>query len=256
MDARKRDYRSLGRVGVQRGPGGRARVQISGMTEPARLERGASRDGTPLGDVEFVVVDLETTGTGAWRGERVTEVAAVRVHRGRVTPLFESLVNPGRPIPSFITRLTGISDATVRDAPSFGEIAGELAFHLADRVFVAHNALFDWSFLEAEYARIASGDIRRLVPAQVCTVRLARRLLRHLPRRNLDAVCDYYGVDIAHRHRAMGDAEATAHVLVGLLRDAERAGLGSLEALLKVGRRRPRRRRTSLLTWSDGSSGA
>lgn len=212
--------------------------------------------GTPLDGVEFVVVDLETTGTGAWRGERVTEVAAVGVHRGRVTPLFQSLVNPGRPIPSFITRLTGISDEMVRGAPSFGEIAGELAFHLADRVFVAHNALFDWSFLEAEYTRIASGDIRRLVPAQVCTVRLARRLLRHLPRRNLDAVCAHYGVDILHRHRAMGDAEATAHVLVGLLRDADRAGIWSLEALLKAGRRRPPRRRTALPTWSDGSPGA
>ncbi len=233
----------------------RVRMQISGMNAPLRREGDESRDGTPLDDVEFVVVDLETTGTGAWRGERVTEVAAVRVHRGRVTPLFESLVNPGRPIPWFVTRLTGISDDLVRDAPSFGEIAGELAFHLADRVFVAHNALFDWSFLEAEYSRVALGDIRRLVPAQMCTVRLARRLLRHLPRRNLDAVCDHYGVDIARRHRAMGDAEATAHVLVGLLRDAERAGLWSLEAVLKAGRRRPRRRRTAFPAWSDGSPG-
>lgn len=226
------------------------------MSEPARSGPAALPGGTPLDDVEFVVVDLETTGTGAWRGERVTEVAAVRVHRGRVTPLFASLVNPGRPIPWPVTRLTGISDELVRDAPPFGQIAGELAFHLADRVFVAHNALFDWSFLEAEYARIASGNIRRLVPARVCTVRLARRLLRHLPRRNLDAVCAHYGVDNAHRHRALGDAEATAHVLVALLRDADRAGIGSLEALLKVGGRRPRRRRSALPTWSDGAPGA
>lgn len=226
------------------------------MGEPARVRPDEPPAGTRLDDAEFVVVDLETTGTGAWRGERVTEVAAVRVHRGRVTPLFASLVNPGRPIPWFITRLTGISDEMVREAPPFGAIAGELAFHLAGRVFVAHNARFDWSFLEAEYSRIASGDIRRLVPAQVCTVRLARRLLRHLPRRNLDAVCAHYGVDIAHRHRAMGDAEATAHVLLGLLRDADRAGLSSLEALLKAGRRRPRRRRPVLPTWSDGSPGA
>lgn len=215
-------------------------------------------EGTPLDTTEFVVVDVETTGTGARRGDRVTDIAAVLVRGRRVETVFESLVNPRQPIPPFITALTGISDAMVRGAPTFDEIAGELAAHLAGRVFVAHNAAFDWTFLRSEYSRLAVADIETLVPAQLCTVRLARRMLRHLPRRNLDAVCAYYGIDITGRHRAAGDAEATARVLVRLIYDAERAGIWSLERLLKYGRRVPRARskRTAMPTWSDGAAGA
>jgi DNA polymerase-3 subunit epsilon len=209
---------------------------------------------TSFDDTEFVVVDLETTGTGSSRGDRVTEVAAVLVHRGTVEPLFESLVNPGQPIPWYITQLTGIDDAMVRDAARFTDIAGELAAHLAGRVFVAHNAAFDWAFLRAEYARVAPDSLDTLVPLRLCTVRLARRLLRHLPRRNLDAVCAYYGIANDGRHRAAGDALATARVLIRLLRDAERAGVHTLEELTRHSAMRPRR--TALPAWSDGAEGA
>ncbi|HVZ50044.1 MAG TPA: 3'-5' exonuclease [Gemmatimonadaceae bacterium] len=214
--------------------------------------------GTPLDRVEFAVVDLETTGTGARHGHRVTEIAIVTVRGRHVQPVFQTLVNPQRAIPWFITQLTGINDAMVRRAPTFAEVAGDVASHLAGRVFVAHNAAFDWTFLEAEYARLTSGGLAALASAQLCTVRLARRLLRHLPRRNLDAVCAHYGIAIDGRHRAGGDAVATAQVLVGLLRDAERAGIWSLEGLMKYGRRRvPRKkRRTAMPTWSDGADGA
>jgi DNA polymerase-3 subunit epsilon len=202
-------------------------------------------------------VDVESTGTGAWRGERITDVAVVHVKNRKVTTLFQSLVNPERPIPPYITDLTGITNAMVRRAPTFDAIAGELAGHLADRVFVAHNAAFDWSFLEAEYARLGRTDLGTLVPAQLCTVRLARRVLRHLPRRNLDAVCAHYGVTIANRHRALGDAEATARVLVQLIRDAERAGVWSLERLLRHAKRRKKqRKRSAMPTWTDGAAGA
>lgn len=212
-------------------------------------------EGTPHAAVDFIVVDVETTGTGAIRGDRVTEVAAVHVKGGVVTPAFSSLVNPGRPIPWFITDLTGISDAMVRGAPTFSDIAGELAAHLAGRVFVAHNAAFDWGFLNAEFSRVASGAFESLVPARLCTVRLARRLLRHLPRRNLDAVCAHYGIGNDGRHRAAGDAHATARVLVNLLGDADRAGLWSLESLTRYAAvRRPKRRAAP--TWSDGADGA
>jgi DNA polymerase-3 subunit epsilon len=142
-----------------------------------------------LDTAEFVVVDLETTGTGPLQGARITEAAVVLVRGTEVRPLFQSLVNPERPIPYFITRLTGIDDAMVAGAPTFREIAGELAAHLAGRVFVAHNAAFDWGFLQAEFSRISPGGIDALVPTRLCTVRLARRILRQLPRRNLDAVC-------------------------------------------------------------------
>lgn len=219
----------------------------------------APSPGTPFADVSFLVVDVETTGISAWAGDRVTEVAAVFVKGGRVEEAFHSLINPGRPIPPFITGLTGIDDAMVKDAPRFAEIAGEFAQHLVGRVFVAHNARFDWNFLSAEYERVARAPLDALTNDQLCTVRLARRLLAHLPRRNLDAVANHYGVEIDGRHRAMGDARATAHVLVGLLRDAERHGLHTWEALDEVMRRRTskaRAKRSAMPRYSDGREGA
>jgi DNA polymerase-3 subunit epsilon len=214
--------------------------------------------GTPFSEVQFLVVDVETTGISAWAGDRVTEVAAVFVKGGQVEEAFHSLVNPGRPIPSFITGLTGIDDAMVKDAPRFGEIAGEFAQHMVGRVFVAHNARFDWNFLSAEYHRVASAPLDSLTGDQLCTVRLARRFLAHLPRRNLDAVAHHYGVTIDGRHRAMGDARATAHVLVGLLKDAERHGLYTWEALDEVMSRRTSRarvKRTAMPRSTDGREG-
>jgi DNA polymerase-3 subunit epsilon len=213
----------------------------------------------PFARVPFVVVDVETTGTSSHGTDRVTEVAAVTVENGVVTDAFHSLVNPGRPIPWFITNLTGISDAMVRDAPTFETIAGEFAVHLVDHVFVAHNAAFDWGFITHEFGRVSPIPIGDLVAAQLCTVRLARRLLPFLPRRNLDAVAHHYGVPIEGRHRALGDARATARVLLGLLRDADRRDLSTVGDLLAFLDRRTanaRRRRSALPSSSDGREGA
>lgn len=210
-----------------------------------------------LHTLPFVVVDVETTGGQPWGVDRVTEVAAVYVDGDRVEVAFESLINPGRPIPWHITRLTGISDAMVREAPRFEDIAGEFAAHLVGRVFVAHNASFDFGFLDAEFSRVAPTPLGSLVTGQLCTVRLARRLLSHLPRRNLDAVSAHYGVSISDRHRASGDALATAQVLRGLLRDASHRGVhtwGDLDALLSRGT--SRRKRTAWPGSSDGAEGA
>ena len=196
----------------------------------------------------FVVVDVETTGSSPRTGDRVTEVAAVVVEDGRIEEAFQSLVNPGRPIPAFITGLTGISDAMVASAPSFLEIIDVLAQTLSARTFVAHNAPFDWGFLSMEFARADRAEA--LGGAPLCTVRLARRLLAHLPRRNLDSVAYHYGIEIESRHRALGDARATAQVLLGLLRDAERQhGIETLDALQEWLAKRPsatRARRTAM----------
>jgi DNA polymerase-3 subunit epsilon len=194
-----------------------------------------------LENLSYVVVDLETTGNQHYAGDRVMEVAAVVVKGGRIVHVFESLVNPERPIPQFVSRLTRITWSMVKDAPKFSEIEPELLDVLSGHVFVAHNSNFDWRFLSAEVLR-SSG--RELVGRRLCTVRLARQLLPQLPRRSLDHVARYYGVEIKNRHRAGGDAVATAHCLIRLMDDAADRGLltwSDVSAL--VGRMRGRRKK-------------
>lgn len=177
----------------------------------------------------FAVVDVETTGTRARRGDRIIEIAVVI--EGHVA--FHSLVNPGVSIPPFVATLTGISDAMVREAPSFDAVADGLLDALRDTVFVAHNARFDWAFVSAEVER-ARGLL--LQGPRVCTMRLARRLLPDLPRRNLDTVTHHFGITIEGRHRAVGDAVAAARVLDRLLGVAKERGAVSLADLMTGGR--------------------
>jgi DNA polymerase-3 subunit epsilon len=190
------------------------------------------------------VVDVETTGTRAGHGDRVTEIAVVAVHEGNVQVAFASLVNPERAIPSFVTQLTQITDAMVRDQPTFGELADEVLAALAGRVFVAHNVRFDWGFVARELRRTRDLDLEG---PRLCTVQLARRLLPGLRHRNLDAVATYFGVEIAQRHRAQDDALATAAVLRRLLDLARERGAETLDDLTRLGRR-ARRRRSALPT--------
>ena len=210
-----------------------------------------------LHTLPYVVVDVETTGGQPWGVDRVTEVAAVHVDGAAVSVAFHSLINPGRPIPWHITRLTGIDDAMVREAPRFEDVAGELAAHLVGRVFVAHNAPFDFGFLDSEFSRVAPTPLASLVMGQLCTVRLSRKLLSHLPRRNLDAVSAHYGVEITDRHRASGDALATAEVLKGLLRDASHRGVHTWDDMdVLLSRRTSRAKRTAWPRSSEGADGA
>jgi DNA polymerase-3 subunit epsilon len=214
-------------------------------TEPAvRVPRPGDDD--PLHSLSYVVVDVETTGGNPYSGHRITEIAAVVVRDGKVQePVFETLVNPERSIPPMITALTNISWDMVRDKPPFRDLCGDVVQALQGHVFVAHNAAFDWKFVTAEIER-ASGQTMR--GRKLCTVRLARRLLPQLPRRSLDWVSRHYGVEISARHRAAGDAVATAHCLVRLLRDARDRGIstwGDLEMLLDARTGAARRRRKS-----------
>ncbi|HEX2203870.1 MAG TPA: 3'-5' exonuclease [Longimicrobium sp.] len=196
-----------------------------------------------LRDEEWVVVDLETTGGTPLRGHRVTEVAAVHVSGGRITHTYSTLVNPERPIPSMITSLTGITQGMVAGAPRFHEVAGRVRDAIAGRVFVAHNAAFDWRFLGHEMEH-ATGC--RPAGRQLCTVRLARKLLPELPSRSLDALSLYFGVEIESRHRALDDAVATAHVLLRLLDMLEERGAADWEGLeIVLGRRAKRKKRTA-----------
>ncbi len=198
----------------------------------------------------YVVVDVETTGTRAMDGDRVMEVAVVRVRGGKAEVVFDSLINPERPIPGMISSLTNITHDMVRGAPVFADIASKLAAVLEGNVFVAHNAAFDWRFLSLEMLR-ATG--RPLAGTRLCTVRMARRLVPGLRRRSLDAVTAFYGITITARHRAGGDAVATAEVLTRLLTAARDAGLTTF-ADLRSYLRAPRRSRARPLAMPHGTA--
>ena len=194
--------------------------------------------------LSFTVVDVETTGGSPDAGHRVTEIAAVRVENGQVRDVFQTLINPERSIPPFITSLTSISWEMVKDAPKFRDVCDELLARMEGTVFVAHNAAFDWRFISSEVAR-ATG--KRIEGRRLCTVRLARAVLPQLRRKSLDWVANHYGVEIEGRHRAGGDALATAHCLLRMLRSAatdhECSTWSHLERLAgnRGVRRRPRR---------------
>ena len=189
--------------------------------------------GVPLADVRFAVVDVETTGMRARGDDRVTEIAVVHCQGGTVELAFESLVNPGRPIPHFIEKLTGISDEAVAHAPRFEDIADQVVAALAGRVFVAHNARFDWSFVSSEIERCQAFEIRM---PKLCTVRLVRRLVPELERRSLDSVMFYFGLETDRRHRAAGDAIVTAQALQKLIARAQLVGIVTWEDLDQVAR--------------------
>jgi DNA polymerase-3 subunit epsilon len=197
-----------------------------------------------LSDVEFAVVDVETTGSGLNRGDRVMEVAVVHVKGGEATTALDMLVNPQRAVSPFVERLTGIRWDELHERPTFADVAPMIAESLEGRVFVAHNVRFDWRFLSMEL-QMATG--RPLHGSKLCTVKMARRLVPHLPRRSLDALAWHYDVSIIGRHRAGGDARATARVLQHLLRDAHRQGIDTLDHLNAFMRlQRPRPKRTAL----------
>ena len=180
-------------------------------------------------------IDLETTGTTA-TGDRITEIGIVRVEDGELAEEWSTLVNPGRSIPEEIQALTGITNAMVRDAPTFAQVAGEVRERLEGHLFVAHNARFDWGFVDHALRR-ARGVL--LAGSRLCTVRLARRLVPGLPSAGLDALIERFQLEMPARHRAAGDALATADLLQRLLGMAREKGARTLADV--EGMVRPRR---------------
>ena len=153
-------------------------------------------------DLPLVFLDLETTG-GTATFDRITEVGLIEVDKGVQTDVWSSLVNPQTRISGFIESLTGISNAMVADAPRFADIAKRLYARLEDRVLVAHNARFDYSFLKNEFAR-AGIDYRARV---LCTVKLSRALYPEHRQHTLDSLIARHNLTCNARHRALGDTE-------------------------------------------------
>jgi DNA polymerase III subunit epsilon len=152
--------------------------------------------GEPL-----VFVDIETNGLNHIRG-RVIEVAAIRIEEGRVVREFNQLIDPGAPLPQFITNLTGITETDLQGAPLFVAVADELLEVMQGAIFVAHNVRFDYSFLKQEFRRIG----KQFSPRQLCTVRLSRALYPTQRSHKLQSLIDRHGFAADHRHRAYDDA--------------------------------------------------
>ena len=207
-----------------------------------------------LDSLSYVVVDVETTGGSPWGGDRITEFCAVTVANGQIGNIFETLINPQRPIPPAVTRLTRITWDMVRSAPTIRDVAPRIADVLRGHLFVAHNAAFDWRFVSSELSRYAGQEVSG---EKLCTVKLARAVVPNIRRRSLDSLAYYYGIENHARHRAGGDALATAKVLLRLLDAARDRGCETLEDLRMLTRRpsarkRGRRRRRGMPGWTDG----
>ena len=167
----------------------------------------------------YAVVDIETTG-GFASGNGITEIS-ILVHDGSsVVDRYETLIDPQQEIPAYIEALTGISNAMVADAPLFEEVAEKIYGLLHDKIFVAHNVNFDFSFVRHQLA--LSGY--QLLCKKLCTVRMSRKLLPGHASYSLGKLCKALGIEINNRHRAGGDAEATA-VLLEMLFQADTEGL-------------------------------
>jgi DNA polymerase III subunit epsilon len=176
----------------------------------------------------YAVVDIETTGLSPhW--ERITEIAVI-VHDGnQVVEEFSTLINPERLIPSYITKLTGISNSMVEDAPRFCEIARKIVEMTEGKIFVAHNASFDYNFIRAEFSQLGYEFSRKTL----CTVKLSRKLIPGKRSYSLGNICAEMGIRNNESHRASGDAKATVKLLEHLLRIEGQEGIsfGDISAL-------------------------
>lgn len=155
-----------------------------------------------LFEKNFTIVDVETTG-GSPFFNRVIEIGLLRVEKGEVVEEYQTLLNPEMEIPEFITKMTGITEADVAVAPTFGELADEILSKFEDAIFVAHNSQFDYGFLKEEFRRLGYGFV---VP-QLCTVRLSRALYKEHKHHNLSAIIERYDFECKNRHRAFDDAK-------------------------------------------------
>ncbi|MET0911026.1 MAG: DEDD exonuclease domain-containing protein, partial [Ilumatobacteraceae bacterium] len=195
------------------------------------LQRSFDELGTPLRDVTFCVLDLETTG-GNRNEDQITEVGAVKVRGGEFLGTFQTLVNPGRAIPPQITVLTGLSDAVVHHAPRIGAVLPSLHEFIGDAVIVGHNIGFDLAFLRHAFERTGR---TALTNQHLDTVALARRLVRdEVPDCRLGTLASRFRLDHKPSHRALDDALATTDLLHLLIERASGLGVLGLDDLFAL----------------------
>jgi DNA polymerase III epsilon subunit family exonuclease len=232
---------------LERAPAALARSLLDDVVEgDARLAWLGTRVGlsypleesSAIEDAEFVVFDLETTGLSASRC-RICEIGAVRVRAFAIQDTFETLVNPGSALPSYIAALTGIRDADLRNAPRAELAVRRFLGFAGDAPLAAHNARFDLAFLEREVERLTG---RRIAAPVVDTVWLARRLLqRRSERFSLAWLAHFFGTSTSPCHRALPDAVATGEILVSLLGLAQERGARTVSDVLELAAPRARK---------------
>ena len=183
-------------------------------------------------DATFVVVDVETTGSDAYRN-RITEIALVVIQNGEIIDEFSSLVNPHQYIPAFIQNMTGITSEMAHKAPEPKEVFAKAItyFNHPNTIFVAHNVRFDYNFVVESFRRELGEPFEKPL---LCTLKLAKKLLSKDLKKNVGALANFFNIPITNRHRAFGDAEATAYILFELLERAESEhNIYELDDLLK-----------------------
>jgi DNA polymerase-3 subunit epsilon len=206
-------------------------VGASATTGRRTQQRSFDDCGTPLADVVFVVLDLETTGAAPNTCE-ITEIGAAKYQGGACTGTFQTLVNPGVPIPPMITMLTGITEAMVYPAPRVESVLPTLLEFIGDGVIVGHNIRFDISFLDAALVRTGRP---RIANQRVDTVALARRLVRdEVPNCQLGTLARHFRTAVQPTHRALDDTLATAEVLHIMIERASAFGVFALDDLMTL----------------------
>ncbi len=181
---------------------------------------------------KYCVIDVETTGANSVKN-RLIEIACVQTQAGQILSKYSTLINPHQFIPIFIQKMTGIRNESVFKAPEPKEVLPVVKEIMLDgsNIFVAHNASFDYAFVKASFQRI--GTNMPEIP-KLCTLKLARRLLPPNIKKNVGSLSQYFNIDVRGRHRALGDAEATAKILVELLEIAEsNHGITTTEELIR-----------------------
>ena len=199
-------------------------------------------------EAPIIVVDFETTGLNS-RDDRIIEIGAVKIENGAIVDTFSSMVNPGRPLPSEIVRITGITDQMVMDAPTAEQILPELMTFMGSHTIAAHNAKFDCAFLANELKRIR---LTHDVP-QLDTLSMAQKMFPELKSFRLASVCKHLGVSLKNAHRAVHDATATAKCLNIMLRELKDKGATTLQEIdtILTGYVKTNRRHVVLLACSQ-----
>ncbi len=160
----------------------------------------------------FAIIDIETTGNRHNYG-KITEIAIYQHNGQEITGSFSTLLDPEMDIPYFITRLTGIDNNMIKDAPKFYEVAKKIIEMTKGRTFIAHNVSFDYKFIKEEYKRLGYDYNQKTM----CTIKMARKLLPGHRSYSLGKICSDLGIEINGRHRAAGDALATVKLFEILL---------------------------------------